>query len=71
MHYFGFMNMADARVVAKRIKGRLAVNKHGQTSLEAKAAGTPLGGWSIYVPCPLDERVIEQWFYVPAAEAAK
>ncbi len=67
---FGMRNLADARFVAKRIKGHLAVSKHGQTSFEARAKGVPISS-QFYIPCPLDEQVIEQWFYVPAIDAAK
>ena len=70
MRYFGSTQVHIGRFVARNIKARLAVNKHGFTSLEEAARGMNISE-PPYVPCPLDKDVIDEWFIKPTMEAAR
>ena len=70
VRYFGATQVHAGRFVARNIKARLAVNKHGFTSIEEAARGMNISA-PPYVPCPLDTDVIEGWFITPTMEAAR
>ena len=69
MRYFGEVLVATASWKPGGITGRPAVNKLGQTHYQAREAGMNIhAGPKTLVPCPLDERVIREWFTKPCLE---
>ena len=72
LKYFAPLNSCNYRPIAKRIGARLAVNRHGRTALEEVAAGMTVGfPPDAHVPCPLDERVADEWLLRTALMAAE
>ena len=60
IRYFGLLMINNARHPAQKMQARLAVNKHGLTSVEEAAKGVHFSP-PPYVACPLEENVIQAW----------
>jgi len=76
LRHFGLVKVAHAVFPAKNTKARLAVDRNGHNSFEAKEKGEPAwiswAEWApAYVACPFDEPTLEQWLVKPALECAE
>jgi hypothetical protein len=68
--YFAGLKVCNNRRPAERVGARLAVNRHGRTSLEEVARGMKIR-FGTHVPCPLDEKTLEEWLRKPALMCAE
>lgn len=76
LHHFGMVKVANAVFAAKHTKARLAIDRNGRNSFEAKEKGEPAwiawAEWApAYVACPFDEATLEEWLVKPALESAE
>ena len=65
LRYFGHLHYDRVTGVAEKIGARLAVNYKGKTSKELPSAGGK------YVPCPLDEKALDEWLFKYALDMAR
>ena len=65
LRYFGHLHYSRMTGVAKKVGARLAVDSKGKTSKEWPAARGQ------YVPCPLDEKALEEWLLKYALDMAR
>ena len=76
LRHFGMVKVANAVFAAKSTKARLALDRNGRNSFEAKEKGEPAwiswAEWAPpYVACPFDEPALEEWLVKPALECAE
>ncbi|MBB76876.1 MAG: hypothetical protein CMJ75_20415 [Planctomycetaceae bacterium] len=76
LQHFGLVKVANAVFAAKNTKARLALDRGGRNSFEAKEKGEPAwiawADWApAYVACPFDEPTLEEWLVKPALKAAE
>ena len=65
LRYFSHRHSASLPQAAEETGARLAVNRDGNTSKESPRAGDR------YVPCPLDERAVDEWLFKYAIDMAR
>ena len=77
LRHLGMVKACNAVYPANDLQARPAIDQMGRTAVEAKASGEPawathFADWApVYVACPLEERVLEEWLAKPALECAE